>query len=269
MTSKIRSDKDVKLAVVTGATGTIGRAIALELANRYGYALVLPCRDQHRGEEVVSRIRAESANPSVEFVSVDLSRKRSIQALAAAIPRPVDLLINNAATAVRQRTETAEGIELQFATNVLGYFWMIQAFADHLRAAQAARVVNVASYWAGGLDIDDPEFKIRRYDNGAAYRQSKQANRMLSCAFARRMGGSGLTVNACHPGDVSSRLSNELGFVGHESAATAAETPVWLATSPEIELENGAYFEHRRHRQCTFCDDHKLVERLFELCGSY
>ena len=92
----------------------------------------------------------------------DLSRKKSIQALAAAIPRPLGLLINNAATAVRRRRETAEGIELQFATNVLGYFWMIQACTDHLRAAPAAWVVNVASYGAGGLDMDDPECKLPR-----------------------------------------------------------------------------------------------------------
>jgi NAD(P)-dependent dehydrogenase (short-subunit alcohol dehydrogenase family) len=80
-------------------------------------------------------------------------------------------------------------------------------------------VVNVASYWAGGLDLGDLELERRRYDNDAAYRQSKQADRMLSVAFAERLRDAGVTANACHPGDVVSTLSRNLGFGGHETPA--------------------------------------------------
>lgn len=97
------------------------------------------------------------------------------------------MLINNAACTPRTRQETPEGIELQFATNVLGYYWLIDGFTEILKASAPARVINVASYWAGGLDISDLEFKRRSYDNGKAYRQSKQANRMLSAAFAEKL----------------------------------------------------------------------------------
>ena len=158
-------------------------------------------------------------------------------------------LINNAGTTPRQRLETPEGIEMQFATNVLGYFWMTQAFADVLKRSAPARIVNVASYWAGDLDLADLEFKRRRYDNGIAYRQSKQANRMLTVAFAERLQGDAVTVNVCHPGDVNSKLSNDLGFGGHESPDTGARTPVWLATGQEGGEQTGRYFEHMRQAE--------------------
>jgi retinol dehydrogenase-13 len=95
---------------------------------------------------------------------------------------------------------------------------MTTAFQDHLARSAPARVVNVASYWAGGLDLEDLEFKRRRYDNDGAYRQSKQADRMLTVAFAERLERSHVTVNACHPGDLVSTLSRNLGFGGHQRA---------------------------------------------------
>ena len=109
----------------------------------------------------------------------------SIQALADRWPGRLDVLINNAAATPRRRQESPDGIEMQFATNVLGYFWMTAGIRRKTaRQSAPARVINVASYWAGDLDINDLEFKRRRYNNGTAYRQSKQANRMLTVAFA-------------------------------------------------------------------------------------
>jgi retinol dehydrogenase-13 len=178
-------------------------------------------------------------------------------------------LINNAAASPRQRQETPEGIELQFATNVLGYFWMTQLFSEHLKQSAPARVINVASYWAGDLDLADLEFKRRRYSNGAAYRQSKQADRMLMVAFAARLKQHGVTVNACHPGDVNSRLSSDLGFGGHTTPDEGAETPVWLATAPVGQRETGKYFEQRRETRCRFGEDTAAVEALYEACLSY
>jgi NAD(P)-dependent dehydrogenase (short-subunit alcohol dehydrogenase family) len=124
-------------------------------------------------------------------------------------------------------------------------------------------VINVASYWAGDLDLSDLEFKRRRYSNGPAYRQSKQANRMLTVAFAERLRPYGVTVNACHPGDVNSTLSNNLGFGGHESPDEGARTPVWLATSPVGRRE------HMREVRCRFGADRQAIEKLYEICLSY
>jgi NAD(P)-dependent dehydrogenase (short-subunit alcohol dehydrogenase family) len=146
---------------------------------------------------------------------------------------------------------------------------MMTAFTPHLSSAAPARIVNVASYWAGGLDLEDLEFKKRRYDNDAAYRQSKQADRMLTVAFAERLTGSGVTVNACHPGDVPSKLSGDLGFGGHESPAEGAATPLMLAVDDVGGRVTGRYFAHQREERCRFSTDRKAIEALFEICESY
>ncbi|PLW94238.1 MAG: retinol dehydrogenase, partial [Marinilabiliales bacterium] len=169
----------------------------------------------------------------------------------------------------RNREETPEGIEMQFATNVLGYFWMIQYFLPHLKKAFVSRIVNVASYWAGNLDLDDLEFNRRHYDNDTAYRQSKQADRMLTVAFANRLKDDTITVNACHPGDVRSTLASNLGYGGHESALQGAATPVWLATSEELEGITGKYFEHRKETYCQFSSDQESINQLFDICALY
>lgn len=131
------------------------------------------------------RFKQAVKTPNVGFLLADLSVKSSIQQLANNWERPLHVLINNAAVTPRTREETNEGIELQWATNVLGYFWMINCFTSFLKMAAPARVVNVASYWAGDLDISDLECKRRRYDNDMIYRQSKQANRMLTIVLLK------------------------------------------------------------------------------------
>jgi NAD(P)-dependent dehydrogenase (short-subunit alcohol dehydrogenase family) len=165
--------------------------------------------------------------------------------------------------------ENKNGIELQFATNVLGYFWMIKAFTEKLIQSAPSRIINVASYWAGGLDIDDLEFRKRYYNNDTAYRQSKQANRMLTMAFAERLEKYRVSVVSCHPGDVNSNLSNDLGFGGHETPDQGARTPVWLSTQPFHELKTGKYYEHMRMADCQFSRNKNSINQLYEICESY
>lgn len=258
-----------RLALVTGATGAIGKAIALEIALRQEYRIVLLCRDPHRAVKAVGEIAEHSGNEQVSHEIVDLSSKDSINALAKRLQNPVHVLVNNAAATSRRRQETSAGIELQFATNVLGYFWLTRAFSDQLRAGSPSRIVNVASYWAGDLDLGDLEFKRRPYDNNTAYRQSKQANRMLTVAFADRFREYGIAVNACHPGDVKSRLSANLGFGGHETSREGARTPAWLAIDAIGQRETGKYFEHMQRRRCRFGEDSEAVEALYKTCMAY
>jgi NAD(P)-dependent dehydrogenase (short-subunit alcohol dehydrogenase family) len=255
------------VALVTGATGAIGQAIAGRIAARSEYEVVLLCRDAAKAEAAVADIQDRTGNPRVRYEVVDLARKASVAALAKRWAGPVQVLVNNAAVAPRRREVTPEGIELQFATNVLGYFWMITAFREHLTESAPARVVNVASYWAGGLDLQDLEFQRRPYDNDAAYRQSKQADRMLTVAFADRLKDAGVTVNACHPGDVASTLSRSLGFGGHETPDQAAITPVWLATEAIGSMATGHYFEGQREVRCPFGADREAVEALYRACA--
>jgi NAD(P)-dependent dehydrogenase (short-subunit alcohol dehydrogenase family) len=258
-----------QVALVTGATGAIGQAIARGLARHPDFEVVLLGRDEARTRRAAEGIARSTGNPRVRYELADLSRQKEVEALARRWQGPLQVLVNNAATSPRRRQETPEGIELQFATNVLGYFWLTRAFEEILRASAPSRVINVASYWAGDLDLSDLTFERRPYSNNRAYRQSKQANRMLSVAFARRLAPHGVMVNACHPGDVNSKLSNDLGFGGHETPEQGASTPVWLATDPVGAQHSGAYFEHRRPVQDPFARDEAAVEALYQACLAY
>ncbi len=255
--------------VVTGATGAIGRAIAERLAMQPNTEVVLVARSANRTAAAAQAIRDSTRNPHVRHEVCDLSRKSEIDQLAQRWVGPLHVLINNAATAPRHREVTPDGIERQLATNVLGYFWMTRAFTPALSLGAPARVVNVASYWAGDLDLDDLEFVRRRYDNDLAYRQSKQADRMLSAACAPLLEPARIAVNACHPGDVSSKLSRDLGFGGHQTPEDAADTPVWLATEEMGGRTTGGYFQHRQEKICQFGRQRAAAERLYRLCESY
>jgi NAD(P)-dependent dehydrogenase (short-subunit alcohol dehydrogenase family) len=258
---------DRQIVFITGATGAIGKAIAENIATDKIYHVVLVVRDEKKAVETADKIRWKTGNENVEYAIVDLSDHKQIYGFAGSWKKSAHILINNAAATPRRREENKYGIELQFATNVLGYFSMMEAFTPHLSGSQPTRIINVASYWAGGLDLSDLEFKNRPYDNDTAYRQSKQANRMLSVAFADRLRDQHIFVNACHPGDVNSKLSNDLGFGGHETPDQGADTPVWLATH-SVGIENtGKYFEHRRETVCRFSQDKESINRLYEICA--
>lgn len=261
--------ENLHVALVTGATGAIGKGIARRIANSPGYKVVLLARNADKGAAAVEELKRDTANPQIRYELADLSNHKDILALAERWQGTLHVLVNNAAETPCMREVTREGIERQFATNVLGYFRMIQALAPLLSASSRARVVNVASYWAGGLDLTDLEFKRRAYDNDSAYRQSKQANRMLTVAFAKRLKPQGITVNACHPGDVKSKLASDLGFGGHETPDQGAQTPAWLATDAVGGKLTGKYFEHRRETRCRFADDQTGIEALFEACAAY
>lgn len=261
--------RDEVICAVTGATGAIGRAIARQLASFKGYKIVLIARNQQKAELVADDIISATGNENVSYEIVNLSQKSSILALVERWEGPLHVLINNAGVTPRRREETPQGIEMQFATNVMGYFWMMQYLSEILAGSAPSRIVNVASYWAGDMDIDDLEFSRRRYNNNTAYRQSKQANRMLTVAFAKLLKAKGITANACHPGDVNSTLSNNLGFGGHESPDQGAATPVWLATSNEVDDITGKYFSDKREDYCHFGADLSSVNELYEKCLAY
>jgi retinol dehydrogenase-13 len=255
-------------AIVTGAAGAIGTAISRQMAEK-GFQVFVVARDEIKAQKTAKQIVEATGNNEVYPLVIDLSRKSSIQNAADNWDGPLHVLINNASTTPRQREETPEGIEMQFATNVLGYFWMINAFTPFLKMGATSRIVNVASYWAGDMDIDDPECKHRHYNNDTVYRQSKQAERMLTVAFAEKLKGSGITVNAVHPGDVNSKLSNNLGYGGHETPNQGADTPVWAATAPELDGISGKYFERRQESSCRFGKDKMFVEQLYGICAAY
>jgi NAD(P)-dependent dehydrogenase (short-subunit alcohol dehydrogenase family) len=270
----------VRTSVVTGANSGIGRETARALARR-GDRVVLACRDAERGEAARQEIAASTGNSAVELEIVDLGRQDSIHAFARRIlesHRDVHVLVNNAGVWATRRRETADGIEQTWAVNVLGYYLLTDLLLDRLRQSAPARVVNVASQLAGDLDLEDVEFRRRRYSGVAAYSQSKQADRMLTWALARRLEGSGVTANAMHPGAVNTPLfAKGGGLLGMAASVYAkvtarspeqgADTVAWLAADAEVEGKTGGFWIDRRPVRCRF-QDPAAEERLWALCAA-
>jgi NAD(P)-dependent dehydrogenase (short-subunit alcohol dehydrogenase family) len=256
------------VALVTGASGAIGRAISVRLAAT-GWRVVMVARNDARARATREAVRAQlpaAAARLVEAETADLSLHGHVRALAERWKGPLHALVNNVAAAPRKREVTDEGIERQWATNVLSYLWMAEAFKPFLIEGAPSRIVNVASNWAGGIDLHDLQFERRPYSNTAAYRQSKAANRMLTVALAHRLARHRITVNACHPGVVDSKLSADLGSNGFESPKAGAATPVDLVLDASLADVTAAYFDHGRRVRCAFGDDSVAVEALYRMC---
>jgi NAD(P)-dependent dehydrogenase (short-subunit alcohol dehydrogenase family) len=267
---------DGKVVLVTGPTAGIGREIARALA-RQGAELVLGCRDLERGSRTAEELRALPGARGVELMQVDTSSQRSIrdfaEAFRAARPR-LDVLVNNAGISQGERKTSVDGLELTFATNVLGYFLLTNELLPLLVASAPARVVNVASAFASDLDLDDLQFERRSYDGMKAYAQSKACDRLWTWALARRLEGTRVTANAMTPGfvpgtelsrDMSPSIRAMFATRGGRTAVEGADTAVWLATSADLAGVTGKFFSDRRERPCDFRSE-RSEERLWSLC---
>lgn len=246
------------VAVVTGGTSGIGAAAAEALAAQ-GVRVVLVARDAARAEATLAKIRAKNPGAAHTFHLADLSSlsemKRVAAELAAAEPR-VDLLINNAGGAFAHRRVTEDGLEMTFAVNHMAYFVVTLGLLDRLRSSVPARIVNTASmtYAGATLDFDDLQ-SARNYSGTTVYGRSKLLNILFTRELARRLAGSGITVNCFHPGFVATRLGNQDGGIskiwGMSTAGAlrpeeGARTLLYLATSPDVAQITGEYFSNSR-----------------------
>lgn len=188
-----------KICLITGANSGIGKATALGLA-RMGAIVVLVCRDESRGKAAMTEIKAESRNEAVDLILADLSSQASISQLVADFNgryQQLHVLIDNAGVAKAKRTLTVDSIETTFAVNHLAPFLLTNLLLDVLKASVPSRIVNVSSMvhrW-GEIDFDDFQGEIR-YNMDKAYNQSKLANVLFTYELARRLEGTGVTVNA-------------------------------------------------------------------------
>lgn len=256
----------LKKVLVTGATGAIGQAIC-EILAEHNFDVILGGRNLQKLQKLQNKLLEKHKGEFPIFLADMRSKKSILDAIEKLDNTTLYGLVNNAAETPRKKVLTEEGLECQFAVNILGYHRMICYLKDKIE--QGGRIVNVASYWAGDLDLSDLQFNRRVYNNDTAYRQSKQADRMLTAAWAEVLRDKGITVNSCHPGDVNSKLSNDLGFGGHETPRQGADTPSYLIYSNRVRQYTGLYFAGRNFQRDRFTEDKKAVQKLFEICNQY
>jgi retinol dehydrogenase 12 len=260
-----------KTCLVTGATHGVGLATARALAAA-GATVLVHGRDAELGAAVAADIGRESGNRAVRFVRADFLHLEEVRELAAELARlpRLDVLINNAALIDTAGRCTAEGYDATFAVNHLAPFLLTNLLLPRLAASAPARVIVVASEAhrrAGWLDFDD--LMNTRVGYLRAYGRSKLANLLFVRALARRLRGSGITVNAVHPGVVRSQLFRGLPAPLRFALATVlrpftrsleqgARSSVYLATAAELERESGGYYRDCRRIEPTAaarCDE--------------
>jgi NAD(P)-dependent dehydrogenase (short-subunit alcohol dehydrogenase family) len=271
-----------KRVIITGPTSGVGKETAIQLA-ALGAELILGCRDIKKGKETAAEIKHRTGSSKLDVIQIDTSSQKSIRAFARGFRRKyrrLDVLINNAAgnRGTLPKVNSVDGIELTFATNVLGYFLLSLELLDVLKRSAPARIVNVASAYASDLDLDDLQFQRRRFESFKAYAQSKACDRMFTWALARRLDGSGVTANAMTPGlitetglyrnapaELVERLTQ---YSGGRTSAQGADTAVWLAGDPELEGVSGKFFEGREELECEFRNK-RAEEKLWRICEGF
>ncbi len=241
--------------VITGASGGIGKAAALQLAQA-GHALVLIVRDGQKGRDAHAEIVQLSGNRAVEVEPADLSSQAEIRRAAANIlgrHRQIRAFVSNAGAYFTARQLSVDGIEMTFAINHLAPFLLTQLLFDGLKSFGDARVVVTSSGLQFPFELDDYN-RDRAYDGLKVYGQTKLANIQFTHALARRLEGSGVTANCLAPGLVRTQLFRSLtGFRSlffNTLAAPFMDSPdkggrkiTRLVLDPTLERVSGVFFD--------------------------
>jgi len=252
-----------KNILITGATSGIGFQTALALA-KMGAQVIITGRSQKTAEEAVANIKSASGNTRVDFLLANLSAQKNVRALAEQFKAQyerLDVLINNAGLAASKKELTEDGLESDFAMNVVSPFLLTNLLMDSLKKSSSPRVVTLM----GGdvptkLDMDNLQSE-KSFDGLNTYSQTKLAMMVLMYEFAQRE--KGMTINVCYPGQASTNMTRSVTPEmlpramrwmfpifkllvrddGGKSAAKAARSSVYLASSPEVEGVTGKYFD--------------------------
>jgi NAD(P)-dependent dehydrogenase (short-subunit alcohol dehydrogenase family) len=252
---KLKDNMNGKICLVTGGTNGIGKATAQVLA-QMGGTVVIVGRNAAKTAQLVEEIRASSGNKNVDSLLADLSSQQAVRRLANEFKSKyshLHVLINNAGAYFMQRQLSVDGIEMTFALNHLASFLLTDLLLDTIKASAPARIINVSSgaHASGRIEFDnllgERNYRPNAYDN------SKLANILFTVELARRLEGTGVTVNALHPGFVATGFAKNNGKViaslisllaplVARSAAKGAETSIYLASSPSVEGITGEYF---------------------------
>jgi len=250
----IDADLTGRVAVVTGASSGLGREAAMQLS-KLGASVILVGRNREKTEAVADSIRRETGNAEVRVEIADLSSMRDIRALAQRLRGPIHLLVNNAGVLLSERSETDEGIETAFATNLLGHFMLTNLLIDELEPP--ARIINVSSggMYTQRIHVDDLQMANGRYDGTVQYARTKRAQVILTEMWAELLRDRGIVVHAMHPGwadtpGVSKSLPrfHKLTQPLLRTPAQGADTIVWLCAADEAARSTGLFWHDRKAR---------------------
>src|SRR5438552_420939 len=268
-----------KVVMVTGANSGIGKAASLALS-KMGATVVMVARSKERGEAARSEIIRKSQNNAVDLLLADLSSLESVRILASEFQKKyseLHVLINNAGLFNQRRRVTADGYENTLATNYLAPFLLTNLQLDLLKASTPSRIINVSSvgHYNGHINFDDLNLETD-YGGWNAYGQSKLALVLFTHELAKKLQGTGVTVNAVHPGTVATNIwSRPLGPVGFimalpklfmTSPERGAETIVYLASSPDAKSLSGEYLEKLKVKKSSDESyDEEIAQRLWDV----
>lgn len=271
-----------KIVIITGANKGIGKETSKQIA-KLGAKVYMACRSLDSANQAKEEIIKETGNNNVFVRHLDLASVDSIINFAEQFKKDeskLDVLINNAGLWTKSKQTSALGVEMTFAVNVVGHQLLTKLLIDQLKKADNSRIVNVASHFAGGLDIDDINFDKRNYNETLAYKQTKQANRMLTREWARRLEKDNISVYSITPGFVpTTELFREQNVVGKfllkifaliegRTIEEGADTIVWLASADKIEASNGGFFNQRKEEKCKF-NNPEEEKKLWDKCEEF
>lgn len=271
-----------KVVIITGSNKGIGKEAAIQI-DKLGAKVYMACRSLDSANEAREEIVNETKNQNVFVRRLDLASVDSIINFAEQFKKEeskLDVLINNAGVMSQSKNLTDNGVEMTFAINVLGHHLLTKLLIDLLKNTSPSRIINVASDYAGGLDLEDINFDKRNYDLTAAYKQSKQANRMLTREWTRKLKSDNIFICSMTPGwvpntdlfreqsVVNKAVLKTAGFVGGRTVEQGADTIVWLASSDKISGGTGGFFKDRKELECGFTNP-VAEKRLWDICEKF